>query len=113
MKSSLATARSRVPSSSAHDDDDDEADETSAVGAARGGLPAGFPGMGAGGMPNLGGMDFASMMSNPAIMQMAQQMMQGGGLEQMMQNPMIQQMVSPPLLSSARPPSSPPLSYLR
>ena len=38
-------------------------------------------------------MDLASLMSNPAIMQMAQQMMSGGGMEAMMQNPMIQQMV--------------------
>lgn len=43
---------------------------------------------GGGGMP-----DIASMMSNPALMSMAQNMMQNGGLEQMMQNPMLRNMV--------------------
>lgn len=69
MKSSLATAKSRVPSHG-QDEDDDEAGSVTPA-AARGG--AGFPGMPAGfpGMPAGGGMpDFASMMNNPAIMQM-------------------------------------------
>lgn len=43
---------------------------------------------GGGGMP-----DLASMMSNPAMMQMAQQMMQNGGLERLMQNPALANMV--------------------
>lgn len=114
MKSSLATAKSRVPVE-ADDEDDDEEDTSAAVGTARsaGGAPAGgMPGMG--GFPGLGGMDLGAMMSNPAIMNMcvhfllllsdllmevvgefsrAQQMMAGGGMEQMMNNPLIQQMV--------------------
>lgn len=72
MKSSLATAKSRVPSlNNASNDDEDEDESSSVTPATRGagGMPAGFPnfpGMGgAGGMP-----DLASMMSNPAIMQM-------------------------------------------
>lgn len=63
MKSSLATAKSRVPSR-ANEDDEDE-DQVAPATAGRGGMPAGFPGMGGGGMP-----DLASMMQNPAIMQM-------------------------------------------
>lgn len=39
-------------------------------------------GGGGGGMP-----DLASMMSNPAVMQMAQNMMANGGMERLMQNP--------------------------
>lgn len=43
---------------------------------------------GAGGMP-----DIASLLGNPAMMQMAQQMMANGGLERMMQNPALANMV--------------------
>ncbi|RUS30077.1 hypothetical protein BC938DRAFT_479878 [Jimgerdemannia flammicorona] len=40
------------------------------------------------GLPGgLGGMDFASLLNNPAIMTMAQQMMQSGALDQLMSNP--------------------------
>lgn len=48
----------------------------------------GGAGGGAGGMP-----DLASMMSNPAVMQMAQQMMANGGLDGLMGNPAVQNMV--------------------
>ncbi|KAM0747548.1 TPR-like protein [Meredithblackwellia eburnea MCA 4105] len=94
MKSSLATAKSRLPTTSAEDDDDDEEEESSSAAATTRG--AGGAGAGAGGFPNFGagGMpDLAGLMSNPAIMQMAQQMMANGGLEQMMNNPMIRQMM--------------------
>lgn len=87
MKSSLATARSRV--SSAPADDDDEDDSVAARGPGAGGA-SGFPGMGgAGGMP-----DLASLMNNPMMMQMAQQMMQNGGLESLMQNPALRSMLN-------------------
>jgi small glutamine-rich tetratricopeptide repeat-containing protein alpha len=46
-------------------------------------------GAGAGGMP-----DLASLMNNPAMMQMAQQMMANGGLERLMSNPAVANMVS-------------------
>jgi small glutamine-rich tetratricopeptide repeat-containing protein alpha len=46
-------------------------------------------GAGGGGMP-----DFASMMNNPGMMQMAQQMMANGGLERLMSNPAVSNMVS-------------------
>jgi small glutamine-rich tetratricopeptide repeat-containing protein alpha len=79
MKSGLETARQHArdadkpasPSSSSRD--------VSGGADAGGGFP-GMPGMGgAGGMP-----DLSAMMNNPMIAQMAQSMMQNGGLEQMM-----------------------------
>jgi small glutamine-rich tetratricopeptide repeat-containing protein alpha len=51
-------------------------------------------GAGAGG--GLGGMDIAGMMQNPALMNMAQQMMANGGLENLMQNPAMGNMVCKP-----------------
>lgn len=66
--------------------------------------PAANASSGLGGMPdmlrNLGGggagagmPDLASMMNNPMMMQMAQQMMANGGLERLMQNPALANMV--------------------
>lgn len=81
MKSSLSTARSRVP---ADQEDEEESSAPLSRGAGAGGMPAGFPGMGAGGMP-----DLAGLMSNPAVMQMAQSMMANGGLEGLMNNPYV------------------------
>jgi small glutamine-rich tetratricopeptide repeat-containing protein alpha len=46
-------------------------------------------GGGAGGTP-----DLAGLMNNPAMMQMAQQMMANGGLERLMSNPAVANMVS-------------------
>lgn len=65
-------------------------------GGAGGGAGPGGPG----GMPDLG-----SILNNPAMMQMAQQMMANGGMEQMMNNPTVQNMVrghSSPVWSSLR-----------
>ena len=45
-------------------------------------------GGGAGGMP-----DLASLMQNPMLMQMAQQMAANGGLERLMSNPAVANMV--------------------
>ena len=45
-------------------------------------------GAGGGGMPDLG-----SLMNNPMMMQMAQQMMANGGMERLMQNPSVANMV--------------------
>ncbi|KAJ2699175.1 Small glutamine-rich tetratricopeptide repeat-containing protein 2 [Coemansia sp. IMI 209128] len=41
-----------------------------------------------------GGFDFASMMNNPALMNMAQSMMSNGGLERLMSNPAISQLAN-------------------
>lgn len=87
MKSSLSTARSRVPA--------EEDEESSSAPLSRGAGAPGMPdlaslmgAMGGGGRGGAGGMpDMAGLLSNPAVMQMAQQMMANGGLEQMMQNP--------------------------
>ncbi|KAG1715804.1 hypothetical protein ID866_1380 [Astraeus odoratus] len=52
---------------------------------------AGGPGGGAGG----GGMpDLAGLMNNPMMMQMAQQLMQNGGLERLMSNPTVADMMN-------------------
>ncbi|KAF8506882.1 putative stress-induced protein STI1 [Russula emetica] len=51
-------------------------------------------GGGAGGAGGAGGMpDLAGMMNNPAMMQMAQQMMANGGLERVMSNPTVASMM--------------------
>ncbi|GAA5917570.1 hypothetical protein JCM6882_001982 [Rhodosporidiobolus microsporus] len=91
MKSSLNTARSKLPAAAGDESGSVSRNETPAAGArgagaGAGGMP-GFPGMGAG-MPGL-----ADMMNNPAIMQAAQSMMANGGLERMMNNPLMQQMM--------------------
>lgn len=46
-------------------------------------------GAGGGGMP-----DISSFLGNPAMMQMAQQMMANGGMERLMNNPAVSNMVS-------------------
>lgn len=65
------------------------------AGGGLGGLPDMLRNMGGagGGMP-----DLASLMSNPMMMQMAQQMAQNGGLERLMQNPSVANMVCLPHL---------------
>ena len=99
MKTGLENAEARVAA------EEEEADQVSSP--ARGvspttpAAPAGMPDMagmsemlrgmggGGGGMP-----DIASLMSNPALMGMAQQMMGNGGLENLMRNPAVAGMVS-------------------
>ncbi|KAJ2482747.1 Small glutamine-rich tetratricopeptide repeat-containing protein 2 [Coemansia sp. RSA 2320] len=44
--------------------------------------------------PGAGGFDFASLMNNPAMMNMAQSMMANGGLERLMSNPAVAQLAS-------------------
>ncbi|KAF9434440.1 hypothetical protein BGZ76_008020 [Entomortierella beljakovae] len=98
MKSSLATARSKAR-------DNEVAPSARSPGGGAGGLPAGFPdlsalggGGGAGGMP-----DLASLMNNPALMGMAQQMMQSGALNSLMSNPAMQQMAQRMMSTGERP----------
>ena len=73
MKNSLATAKSRVPT--AEDDEYDADEDAITADAPRAGGGAGIPGLGAGGMP-----DLSSLLNNPQMMAMAQQMMGNGGL---------------------------------
>ncbi|ORX44959.1 TPR-like protein [Hesseltinella vesiculosa] len=82
IKSSLATAKAKA---------DRQSLSTTDRGDAGAGGAGGFPGLG-GGMPDLG-----SLLNNPQLMNMAQQMMQSGALDQFMNNPemarMAQQMM--------------------
>ncbi|KAG0081709.1 hypothetical protein BGZ90_005620 [Linnemannia elongata] len=98
MKSSLATARTK-----ARDNEVTPSARSGGAGAGAGGMPAGFPdlsalGGGAGGMP-----DLASLMANPALMNMAQQMMQSGALNSLMSNPAMQQMAQRMMAGGERP----------
>jgi small glutamine-rich tetratricopeptide repeat-containing protein alpha len=71
MKQSLASAKQRL-------------EEKDSVSSSSRAAPAGAGG--------LGGMDFASMMSNPNFMNMASQMMSNPAIGQMLKNPAIAQM---------------------
>ncbi|KAG0093760.1 hypothetical protein BGZ93_001923 [Podila epicladia] len=97
MKSSLATARNKAR------DNEVTPAARSAPSPAAGGMPAGFPDLsalgGAGGMP-----DLAGLMNNPALMNMAQQMMQSGALNNLMSNPAMQQMAQR-MMSGGGPPN--------
>jgi small glutamine-rich tetratricopeptide repeat-containing protein alpha len=79
MKNSLATARAKVAETKDQDEiiPQDEDDDRSPAQNASSNPFAGLGG--GGGMP-----DLASLMNNPMIMQMAQQMMANGGLESLM-----------------------------
>ncbi|KAF9198787.1 hypothetical protein BGZ49_000289 [Haplosporangium sp. Z 27] len=96
MKSSLATARTKAR------DNEVAPSPRGTPGAGAGGLPAGFPDLsalgGGGGMP-----DLASLMNNPALMGMAQQMMQSGALNSLMSNPAMQQMAQRMMAGGERP----------
>jgi hypothetical protein len=104
LKSGLQNALDRIPS----DDDDDDGPPPlvpegdiplSDTRAGPGAGPAGLGGMAdmfrnMGGMGGAGGMpDLASLMNNPMMMQMAQQMMANGGMERLMSNPNVANMV--------------------
>ena len=92
MKSGLETAKQHAnkPDSKSPPSSGQLRDVAGGAGADPLAGMGGFPGMGGGqgGMP-----DLASLMNNPMIAQMAQQMMGNGGIEQMMNNPMVQQMM--------------------
>ncbi|ORX35797.1 hypothetical protein BD324DRAFT_581766 [Kockovaella imperatae] len=99
MKTALSTAKARYAEQGGSDEGDLDAGVGSGggarAGAGAGGMPdlsslasmLGGAGGGAGGMP-----DIASMMRNPQMMAMAQQMMANGGLERLMANPQMRQM---------------------
>ena len=95
LKSGLQNARARTV------DGDEDAERsspssipTAGAGAGLGGMAdmlrnmGGAPGGGGGGMP-----DLASIMNNPQLMAMAQQMAANGGLASLMQNPAVANMV--------------------
>ncbi|KAG2350701.1 hypothetical protein BDR05DRAFT_40507 [Suillus weaverae] len=110
LKSGLQNAMHRIPSED--DDEDDDGDgppplvpegdiPLSDTRAGPGAGAAGLGGMadmfrnmgGMGGAGGAGGMpDLASLMNNPMMMQMAQQMMANGGMERLMSNPNVANM---------------------
>ena len=103
LKTGLNSAKARIPkdtsaSTAAAADTSSSSGQDpvgSSAGAGFGGMADMLRNMGMGGGGTGGGMpDLASMMNNPMMMQMAQQMMANGGLERLMQNPAIQNMVS-------------------
>ncbi|KAJ9116776.1 hypothetical protein QFC24_006667 [Naganishia onofrii] len=114
MQQALAQAKAKEAAQQATQaEDSDEDAEDGEVTRAGGASAAGGRAGGAGGMPDLssmadllgslggggngtggpGGMpDLAGLMSNPAIMQMAQSMMANGGLDKLMSNPAMRNM---------------------
>ncbi|KAI0308035.1 putative stress-induced protein STI1 [Multifurca ochricompacta] len=96
MKTGLQNSEARIAS--------DGADNARSPAAAPSDSPSGDGGGGLGGLADTlrnigstgaGGMpDLASMMNNPAMMQMAQQMMANGGLERLMSNPAVTNMMN-------------------
>ncbi|KAJ3226678.1 hypothetical protein HK099_004422 [Clydaea vesicula] len=85
MKQSLASAKAKLNEKSSTTKGEQKS--TNPLEALGLGLPGGA---GAGGMP--GGMDFASMMSNPALMNMAQQMMSNPNMAGLLNNPAVSSM---------------------
>ena len=102
LKTGLQNAEARIGPEDSLDDVPSLDSAASAAGAGAGagglggmadmlrnmGMGGGGGGAGAGGMP-----DLSSFLNNPAMMQMAQQMMQNGGMERLMQNPAVANMV--------------------
>ena len=80
-------AEARIPKEEEEEDVASPASTRDANPAAGAGPAGGFPGMP--GMP-----DLAGLMNNPMMMQMAQQLMQNGGLDRLMQNPNVANMVN-------------------
>ncbi|KAJ1918525.1 Small glutamine-rich tetratricopeptide repeat-containing protein 2 [Mycoemilia scoparia] len=74
LKSSLSAAQSKLSSSSVSADSQSRSTDSPLGGA------------------GAGGMDFASLLNNPAIMCMASNLMKNGGLEKLMKNPALSKM---------------------
>ncbi len=90
MKDGLRNSEAQPPDAAR-----DIATPSAAPAGGLGGLADSLRNLGGGGAGGAGGMpDLASMMNNPAMMQMAQQMMANGGLERVMSNPTVGSMVS-------------------
>ncbi|KAL5534652.1 hypothetical protein ACEPAG_1115 [Sanghuangporus baumii] len=101
LKSGLqnAEARTEQPTSSRAPNPPTGTGSVAGAGAgagsgAGGGLADLLGGLGGGGAGGGGAPDLASMMQNPMLMQMAQQMAANGGLERMMSNPAVQNMMN-------------------
>jgi small glutamine-rich tetratricopeptide repeat-containing protein alpha len=94
MKTGLHNSESRIASDGAGD----AAASFTASSDPRSNRDSGGLGGTADALRNMGGADempdLAGMMNNPALMQMAQQMMASGGLERLMSNPTVANMVN-------------------
>ncbi|KAH9949430.1 TPR-like protein [Amylocystis lapponica] len=104
LKSGLQNAEARIPAEEAADEEMPPLDPTptsrSGAGAGNGAGGGGMADMlsglglgGAGGGAGGGMPDLAGLMNNPAMMQMAQQMMSNGGLDRLMSNPAVANMM--------------------
>lgn len=90
LKSGLKSACDRLPADEYEDEDKSSAEPV----ASTAGIADMLRNMGGSGAGGGGGMpDIASMMKNPMMMQMAQKMMENGGLEKLMENPSVMNMV--------------------
>jgi small glutamine-rich tetratricopeptide repeat-containing protein alpha len=100
MKLGLQRAEAQVdahPERSSADAEPTNAETDPSAGL--GGLADMLRNMGGGGGGGAGGMpDLAGIMNNPMMMEMAQQMMQNGGVERLMSNPAVANMVKAPKL---------------
>lgn len=96
LKQSLTNAQARVPGASPPTSTSPPPPGSEARTPDLSALAGMFGGAGGGGGSGAGGgmPDLASLMQNPALMGMAQQMMANGGMERMMQNPAVANMVS-------------------
>ncbi|KAL5535122.1 SGT2 [Sanghuangporus sanghuang] len=93
LKSGLQNAEARTEQPTSRTPNPPTGTESGA-GAGGGGLADLLGGLGGGGAGGGGMPDLASMMQNPMLMQMAQQMAANGGLERMMSNPAMQNMMN-------------------
>jgi len=102
LRSGRDNAKARIPSPSSAESSaesaraggDGGAPDFSEVLRSLGGGGGGGGSGGGGGGGGGGGFDIASMMQNPMFMNMAQQLMQGGGMENLMRNPAISNMMN-------------------
>lgn len=99
LKSSLASTKAKISTEDSEVSPRSSPAAAAGAGAGAGGGMGGLAdmlrNMGGGGTGGGGGMpDLASLMGNPAIMSMAQQMAQNGGLDQLMQDPTVANMMN-------------------
>ena len=93
LKAALASAQTRITETSTDSLDTTAAQPTPQMPAGLGGMADLLRGMGGAGGAGGGMPDLASMMNNPQLMAMAQQLASNGGLANMMQNPAVANMV--------------------
>lgn len=93
LKSGLENAKARIKSESSSREAASRSAESVDPGAGMDGMADMLRNMGMGGGAGGGMPDLASMMNNPQLMAMAQQLASNGGLANLMQNPAVANMV--------------------